>query len=257
MPPPTGRSAVRRRADGSDLLRGQATRGGARFLCRALPARSRRPGQRRPGLPDRGQAGTCRPSEKTAEDPDGCGDKLGCLRTNLTRDEGVCLAMKVCSSDGDCDDPALPTCGSTVLKALLPNAPFMTTNLQCVVGGCKAGKTSCPLGETCLPSVAPSTTAVPDLCVPSCDSELNCPPNYACWRRVSGAGAPAVCIPTLPERGAQPLSTAGPGSAWTPVRGLACAPCLALGTRTAFPSVLRRAGNTACPPEATRNIAWA
>ena len=92
---------------------------------------------------------TCRPSEKTAEDPDGCGEYLACLRTDLIRDEGVCLAMQVCSTDTDCTG-LLTTCGSTVLKALLPNAPYNTSNLQCVIRGCKARQTNCPVGETCL-----------------------------------------------------------------------------------------------------------
>ena len=103
---------------------------------------------------------TCRPSEKTAEDPDGCGKHLACLRTDLTRDEGVCLAMKVCSSDVECD-AVLSTCGSTVLKAMFPNAPYDASNLQCVVGGCKARQTGCPLGETCLPSVVQVDDARP------------------------------------------------------------------------------------------------
>jgi hypothetical protein len=141
---------------------------------------------------------TCHPSEKTAEDPDGCGKYLACLRTDLIRDEGVCLAMQVCSTDTDCADSVLSTCGATVLKALFPNAPYKTSNLQCVIGGCKARQSSCPVGETCLAMVVPSTTPVPDICVPTCDSELKCPPNYACWQRVSGPGMPNVCIPTLP-----------------------------------------------------------
>jgi hypothetical protein len=141
---------------------------------------------------------TCRPSDRTPDDPDGCGKDLACLRTDLTGDEGVCLALKVCATDMDCTDSALTTCAATVLRELFPAAPYERTNLQCVVTGCKARQTSCPLGESCLPMLVPSTTPVPDLCVPACDSDLDCPPNYACWRRLSGPGSPNVCIPTLP-----------------------------------------------------------
>jgi hypothetical protein len=141
---------------------------------------------------------SCRPSEKTAEDPDGCGPDLACLRTDLARDEGVCLATRVCTTDTDCTDPVLSTCGASIVKALYPNAPFVASNLQCMMGGCKARQTACPTGETCLPMVVPPSTAVPDICVPTCDSNLNCPPNYACWRKLSGPGSPDVCLPTLP-----------------------------------------------------------
>jgi hypothetical protein len=56
---------------------------------------------------------------------------------------------------------------------------------------------SCPAGQACLRDLVPSNYHVADLCVPSCDSELNCPPNYSCWRRVSGPAAPNVCVPGL------------------------------------------------------------
>jgi hypothetical protein len=141
---------------------------------------------------------TCRPSDKTPDDPDGCGKDLACLRTDLTRDEGVCLAMRICSGDADCANSPLNMCASTMLKSMFPRAPYLTGNVQCVLAGCKASQTECPLGETCLAKVVPSTTPVPDICVPTCDSDLNCPPNYACWRRLSGPDSPSVCIPTLP-----------------------------------------------------------
>jgi hypothetical protein len=140
---------------------------------------------------------TCRPSEKTADDPDGCGPDLACYRTDLYHDEGVCLAIRVCTADTDCKGNVLSSCAGPLLTAVYPEAGFQTSNLQCVVGGCKAKGTSCPEGQVCLPLLAPSTTAVPDICVPSCDSHLNCPPNYACWKRVSGPSSPAVCLPGL------------------------------------------------------------
>jgi hypothetical protein len=140
---------------------------------------------------------TCKPSETSPEDPDGCGDRLACLRTDLARDEGVCLAMKVCSDDQQCTG-VVSTCGATVLKAMFPKAPYNTTNLQCVVTGCKAKQANCQLGETCLPVAVLAQTPVPDICVPTCDSGSNCPPNYFCWRKESGQVSKDVCLPTLP-----------------------------------------------------------
>jgi hypothetical protein len=159
-----------------------APAGSSPFICAANQAQLR----------------TCRPSEGTPEDPDGCGPDLACYRTDLIRDEGVCLAMRVCSTNADCKDAVLSTCAGSLLAADFPGAPISTSNLHCVVSGCKARQTACPLGETCLPLVAPLSTMVPDACVPSCDSSLNCPPNYVCWRKVSGPAAPAICLPTLP-----------------------------------------------------------
>jgi hypothetical protein len=140
---------------------------------------------------------TCDPTVKTAEDPDGCGPDLACLRTDLTSNRGVCLALPVCTADTDCRDPTVSTCATSFIKKGLPDANLQLTNLQCVISGCKARQTSCNVGQTCLPTVSPDTTAVPDICVPECDANLNCPPNYACWRKVSGPRSPKVCLPTL------------------------------------------------------------
>jgi len=37
----------------------------------------------------------------------------------------------------------------------------------------------------------------PDICVPNCDSQQRCPPNFLCYRKVSSEAAPSVCIPGL------------------------------------------------------------
>ena len=138
---------------------------------------------------------TCRPSVKTDTDPNGCGPNLACYRTDLSRDEGVCLAIRVCSVDKEC--PGVGSCAASVLRDQYPGASFETSNLHCVHRGCKEGGTACPYGETCLPLVVPAVTRPPDICVPSCDSNLNCPPNYFCWRRLSGPDSPNVCLPGL------------------------------------------------------------
>jgi hypothetical protein len=148
-------------------------------------------------LPAKAKLKRCRPSQGSSSDPDGCGPDLACYRTDLLADEGVCLAIRVCSRDTDCADPALSTCASTVLKATFPNAPLETSNLQCVAADCQARRTSCPSGQSCLRDLVPSNYHVPDLCVPNCDANLNCPPNYACWRGLSGPAAPNICVPTL------------------------------------------------------------
>ena len=83
------------------------------------------------------------------------------------------------------------------MKATYPGVPLLTDNLHCLQSGCMTTGTDCPPGETCLPVALPYN-AVPDICVPNCDGNLRCPPNFVCSRAVSGPAAPLVCIPGLP-----------------------------------------------------------
>jgi hypothetical protein len=126
-------------------------------------------------------------------------DGLSCLRTDVLRDEGVCVAAPVCEQDEDCD-ATFPryTCLGTLLRNLYgPGAGVATDHLYCVVEGCDAQGSACPAGEVCLPKVVARSSSPPDICVPKCDAGLNCPPNHFCYRKVSGPEAPAVCIPGL------------------------------------------------------------
>jgi hypothetical protein len=69
---------------------------------------------------------------------------------------------------------------------------------SCLQTGCRARNAACAVGESCLPDVLPPANEPLDICVPNCDGDLNCPPNYFCLRKVSGEGFPAVCIPGIP-----------------------------------------------------------
>ena len=136
---------------------------------------------------------TCRPS-----DPTPCPHpETACLRTNLLDDEGVCVTMSTCSVDHDCRDTARPVCMGPMIQAFYGNARgILSDHSSCLQKGCIANRTSCGAGESCLPLVLP-THANMDICVPNCDRDLNCPPNYFCYRKVSGPANPAVCIPGI------------------------------------------------------------
>jgi hypothetical protein len=140
---------------------------------------------------------TCDP---TAGD-DACGQaELGCLRTDVTTDEGVCVTMKPCQMDSDCRDPVRSTCASTFFHALYSkNQAIHTDHLYCLQEGCAKNGTACSPGETCLKQVISAAAHPPDICVPNCDSLEQCPPNFLCLKadNISGPANPGVCIPGL------------------------------------------------------------
>lgn len=133
--------------------------------------------------------------------PEGaCGQRtLGCLRTDLLRDEGVCTTLSPCSSDESCRDPVRSVCASSFVRGLYDptSTAIKRDHLFCMQVGCKERGTSCSPGETCLQNVIPAAAHPPDICVPNCDSNLRCPPNFLCYRKISTPLAPAVCIPGL------------------------------------------------------------
>jgi hypothetical protein len=123
---------------------------------------------------------------------------LRCYRTDLLSDEGVCTTMSPCNADTDCRDPVRSVCVTSFLASLYAQGTALKRDhLFCMQTGCRAGNTSCSPGETCLQNVIPAAAHPPDICVPNCDSNLRCPPNFLCYRRVSTSIAPSVCIPGL------------------------------------------------------------
>jgi hypothetical protein len=144
----------------------------------------------------------CRPSDDDdrASFPGGaCGrSDLGCLRTDVLADEGVCLTMNPCNQNTDCRDPVRSTCGAEFLRGLYKANPQITSDhLYCLQEGCDATNSACSPGETCLKKVIPAAAKPIDICVPNCDSMGRCPPNHYCLKAVSGPANPNVCIPGL------------------------------------------------------------
>jgi hypothetical protein len=135
--------------------------------------------------------------------PDSCGQTaLGCLRTDVTSDEGICTTMIPCTADTDCKDPVRSTCVTTFLTQLYAKDTALVTdnkanNLYCLQKNCQSGSSSCSPGQSCLPLLVPASAHAPDICVPDCDSQGNCPPNHVCFQKISGPANPAICIPGL------------------------------------------------------------
>jgi len=128
-----------------------------------------------------------------------CGrDDLGCLRTDVKSDEGVCVTMAPCTEDRDCPNPVRSTCAATFLNQLYSKQTDMhADHLYCLQRGCIAGNASCGPGQSCLPNLVDEGVFPPDICVPNCDAQGRCPPNHFCFRKLSGAGNPPICIPGL------------------------------------------------------------
>jgi hypothetical protein len=131
--------------------------------------------------------------------PDSCGNRrLGCFRNNVLADGGVCVTIKPCTVDRDCPDPVRSRCATSFVNKIYetPTA-FKNDHLWCLQADCQRHRTACSPGETCLRDVVPPGLNPPDICVPSCDSQLRCPPAHVCYNKVYGPQAAAICIPGL------------------------------------------------------------
>jgi hypothetical protein len=141
---------------------------------------------------------SCDPSAPTGS-VTGCGQTaLGCLRTDVTTEQGICTTMTPCTADSDCTDPVRSTCAATFLTQLYSkNSTLEADHLYCLQKNCQSGQSSCSPGQSCLPLLVPASAHAPDICVPNCDSAQNCPPNHVCFQKISGPANPAICIPGL------------------------------------------------------------
>jgi hypothetical protein len=139
----------------------------------------------------------CRPSADATSGGGDCPEPLHCYRTDLLADEGVCTTFDVCSPSAPCADPARTTCAAGVLHAIYPHAPLQLNNLYCAQLSCKHDLAACSPGEVCLPNVLPASSRPFDICVPKCDGDLHCPPNFFCLQKASSPSNPAVCLPGL------------------------------------------------------------
>ncbi|HVR19204.1 MAG TPA: hypothetical protein VMS65_05905 [Polyangiaceae bacterium] len=142
----------------------------------------------------------CDPGPAGDKNPNNCPAELDCFRTDLLYAKGVCVPFPVCSALKDCpDDEPHTVCASDILAARFEGLPLQFDNLSCVQLGCQDGMSNCAAGTRCL-----GTTYMlegndyPDICVPLCDSQGACPPNYACARTAAAPGADRICVPGLP-----------------------------------------------------------
>jgi hypothetical protein len=183
--------------DGEPMVCYTAQQIGGRDFCTDRCS-EKEPDAERPGwrcADTRSRLRTCKPSDGERACPQ---PETQCLRTNLLEDEGVCVTMSTCSSNDDCLDQTRPACMAPMIRDFYPHAPgIKTDHSSCVQTGCVKFRTGCGRGESCLPLALPTSAADMDFCVPNCDRHLNCPPNYFCLRKVSGASEPAVCIPGI------------------------------------------------------------
>lgn len=144
------------------------------------------------------RSGARLPACKPGDGELACGNKdLACLRTDLYKDEGICMNISLCATHGDCRDPVRSTCMGQLLTESYPKAAFNAQSTYCLQAGCRANRTACSPGETCLRDVLPRDSNPADICVPNCDSNQNCPPNYLCVSRVYSKPSPSICVPGL------------------------------------------------------------
>ncbi len=163
------------------------TEGDAAGICLAS-------GPKNAGVLSGAQLRKCDP---TALNP--CGDEqLTCLRTDLIENEGVCMTINPCKTNADCRDPVRSLCmGELIRNVYGDKAGLASDHTYCLQGGCRANRTSCSPGETCLRDIIAPESRPSDICVPNCDSNKNCPPNYFCYSENYGPKAANICIPGL------------------------------------------------------------
>jgi hypothetical protein len=142
---------------------------------------------------------SCRPVEGETDPSYACPPDLSCFRTNALVDEGVCVDAQVCTEDEECTGTMRTTCAARLLRERVPaSVPAMADHLACVQATCSTSGMDCPSGESCLGKYYVIAPDIPDICVPNCDSNLQCPPGFACGRDSYARAAPALCLPGVP-----------------------------------------------------------
>jgi hypothetical protein len=130
----------------------------------------------------------------------GCPDGLACYRTELISQAGVCLPMPVCDRSAECTQTR-PICAADVVRMAVPGAlaaGVATDNLHCLAAFCKSAGTQCPPGEGCIGNFLSFGLPLDDLCVPRCDVNNACPPNFTCLQDARWApGAAPICFPGM------------------------------------------------------------
>ena len=135
-------------------------------------------------------------------DPErGCPAGLNCFRTSIigSSNQGLCMDVPICTTDADCPTDQRRECASTALREIAPasvSTSIMTDHLYCLTPDCQTGGAQCPDG-VCLRSVNKTIGTAPDVCVPNCDANFNCPPGFGCARKLYSGVAPQVCIPAV------------------------------------------------------------
>ncbi len=124
--------------------------------------------------------------------------EMSCLRTDLIKNEGVCTTVSSCKANSDCRDPVRAVCMGELLRETYTKGPDLKADhTYCLQAGCRERRTACSPGETCMRDVLPRESYPPDICVPNCDANHNCPPNYFCYPDVYSRVSPPICIPGL------------------------------------------------------------
>jgi len=127
----------------------------------------------------------------------GCPAGLNCYRTDLAMNEGVCLMMQVCATDAECTDSRRPKCVATIIHELKPE--ITTDHLVCVQPTCATSGSNCDVGESCSANYYDTGRGVPDICIPVCLHDQDCPPDFACaYNAATAPGNPKVCVPGVP-----------------------------------------------------------
>jgi hypothetical protein len=143
----------------------------------------------------------CDPSLDDEGGNAGCPDGLGCFRTDIFEETGLCVPFPVCNKATDCNGTSPPkVCAGLILAVRLGEpARARLDNLSCVELACDGGDKECDTGTRCLAdSYLLDGNDRPDVCLPECKGPGHCPPNYACARTSAAPGADSICIPGLP-----------------------------------------------------------
>jgi hypothetical protein len=175
---------------------GSAQLGGEAFCTESCDP-ERTPPSGHACLPSGALLRTCDPNADPGES--GCPERLNCYRTDVTPGSasGLCLATPVCSRDADCKDPRRSRCAATVLAEMYA-APLALSNLHCIQPACNTVGADCASGEMCLDELYERGSVIPDICIPNCVGDNECPPNFACARGPESPGSTAGCVPGIP-----------------------------------------------------------
>ena len=129
-----------------------------------------------------------------------CGrSDLGCLRTDVTSDEGVCVTMQPCTTDSDCPNPVRSTCAATFLNQLYANNPEPPLRSPLLPpAGLRGGRLNCGAGPV-VPAQAGRgrRRTHPTSASPTAIRRIAARPTTSASASCRGTGSPPICLPGL------------------------------------------------------------
>src|SRR5262245_55619065 len=94
---------------------------------------------------------TCNPSRSGASGSTCPDPAMSCYRTDMHKDEGICVLGTVCNDDSACGGKGKICATSLANQIWGASAAIKSDHLHCIQAGCSQARIPCPAGQMCMP----------------------------------------------------------------------------------------------------------